>query len=169
MKKRNKILMVIVLIIVIGISCYLFYSNQRKMKEKIEIGTGNIDGQAVQVTLEHEEDILEKQTIEKVTPYEILGEDITDEKVKELAEEQKSIYSQMNGVVYSYEVGESEVSEVITIDFKKADIDQLVEYGIIENSSISENGDTKTVSMRATKAGFELAYIEFEEKNDWGN
>lgn len=125
--------------------------------------TGNINGQEVSVALTRNKDKLKRQTIEKSTSFEILGEGITSSEVEKLAQEQEKIYQNIPGISYSYEVSGDTVIERLTIDFQKADIALLEEYGIVEGNSVTGEEENKTVSYEATLRGYKAVNIVPEE------
>lgn len=156
--KKKVILLLAVVVLAAGTAAFVHLRTNQKT-----VCTGNINGQEVSVALTHNKDKLKRQTIEKSTSFEILGEGITSSEVEKLAQEQEKIYQNIPGISYSYEVSGDTVIERLTIDFQKADIALLEEYGIVEGNSVTGEEENKTVSYEATLRGYKAVNIVPEE------
>lgn len=156
--KKKVILLLAVVVLAAGTAAFVHLRTNEKT-----VCTGNINGQEVSVALTRNKDKLKRQTIEKSTSFEILGEGITSSEVEKLAQEQEKIYQNIPGISYSYEVSGDTVIERLTIDFQKADIALLEEYGIVEGNSVTGEEENKTVSYEATLRGYKAVNIVPEE------
>lgn len=78
-----------------------------------------------------------------------------DELITTVAEQVKSVYEEIEGVTYSYELADGVLSETTVVDFTKADHDKLIELSFVEESLINNGLALEDMLKIYTDQGFE--------------
>ena len=121
-----------------------------KEAEKItKVCTMESDGMKVTNTLEAEDDKVVKQTAESSVDFSDL--DATEADIKDVMDELASGYDDLKGVQYSYTIDGTTVNDKTIVDYTQADLDQLLEMGILE----SEEESVGYVSLEQTVKSLE--------------
>lgn len=112
-------------------------------EKKTVVCEADIQGVNQKITLEAEDDDLTVQKTESTLDFGSLG--ITEEQIKEVTKEFEDEYD-LNGMRYTYSIEGTVLTEKIIVDYKMADLKELLDNGIIE----SEEENVTSVSLKQT-------------------
>lgn len=100
---------------------------------KVETTTCVFKNEIAETTTEFEykKDKIVNQTTTSASKYTVNG--ISEEQLLKLAHEAAEKFKDEEGIEYSYLISDELFTEVLTIDYKEADVNKLFELGLIAN------------------------------------
>ncbi|WP_086349657.1 DUF1307 domain-containing protein [Candidatus Enterococcus clewellii] len=155
MKQRNWLLGLMLLVVCLMVAACSSGGSTSSKKEKKDDGLSttvfeaDLDGVITEMTYTHKGDKVVKQESHSVLKYETLGIE-SKEEAEEMFSFVKDEYD-IEGVTYKSEFSDTEMTEDVTVDYEKADIQEVMTLMGTINDQEDENQKVKYISMKQSK------------------
>ncbi|MDF9825055.1 uncharacterized lipoprotein YehR (DUF1307 family) [Breznakia sp. PF5-3] len=106
------------------------------------------------VELKYDDDVLKSITATQETDLSTYG--MSDEETEKLAKEFAESLAEIKGYTYTYKVKDGKLSETTTLDYEKADFDELIKNNFLTEDDLKKDDDKKQyISFKTMKESIE--------------